>query len=192
MASLEWTRLVSSYILKDRWLSVRIDSYRLPDGHILEPCYVLEYPAWVNVVALTRDRQLVLVRQYRPGAGRLEIELPCGIVDPEDASPLAAAQRELLEETGYGGGEFVETGCLSPNAASHTNLLYSYLVTGVERVSDPTPDATEHIEVVLMPLDEVVELAKGGRLLQALHLTSLFLALARLGGSPVLDGQSRE
>lgn len=181
MTSLEWTRLGSRYILEDRWLTVRADSYRLPDGRVLEPCYVLEYPAWVNVVAITGEQEVVLVRQYRPGTGATHLELPCGIMDPADASPLAAAQRELLEETGYGGAEFVETGRLSPNPASHTNLLYSYLATGVERLGDPTPDATEHLEVVLMPLDQVVEGAKRGEMLPALHLASLFLALAELG-----------
>ncbi len=181
MASLDWTRLGSRRILEDRWLTVRADRYRLPDGRVLEPCYVLEYPPWVSVVAVTGEREIVLVRQYRPGAGCTGLEFPCGVVDPEDGSPLLAARRELLEETGYGGGEFLETGALSPNPASHTNLLHCYLADGVERLGDPRPDATEHLEVVTMPLDRAVGLAGRGELLPALHLAALFLALARLG-----------
>ena len=98
---LDWTRLDSRYVVKDRWLALRADTYRTPADQIVEPCYVLEYRAWVNVVALTQAGEVVLVRQFRPGIGRTILELPGGTTDPEDASPEAAIRRELLEETGY-------------------------------------------------------------------------------------------
>jgi ADP-ribose pyrophosphatase len=181
MHPLDWKRLQSTYILQDRWLSLRADTCQLPDGRTVAPYYVLEYPPWVNIVALTTDQRVVLVRQYRHGVQQTLLELPSGAVDAADASPLAAAQRELLEETGYGSEAVVETGRLSPNPATHTNLTYCFLATGVRLVAEPRPEETEHLEVVLMPLSEVVQLAHTGGLLQALHVGALFFALQALG-----------
>jgi ADP-ribose pyrophosphatase len=180
-AALDWTLLDSRYVVKDRWLALQADTYRTPADQIVEPCYVLEYRAWVNVVALTAAQEIVLVRQFRPGIGRTILELPGGTTDPEDASPEAAVRRELLEETGYTGERFLATGCYSPNPASHTNLVHCFLATDVVRTHDPHPDDTEHLEVVLMPLDEAIDLAKRGGFVQGMHVATLFFALAALG-----------
>jgi ADP-ribose pyrophosphatase len=161
---LDWTRLDSHYVVKDRWLALRADTYRTPADQIVDPCYVFEYRTWVNVVALTQAGEIVLVRQFRPGIGRTILELPGGTTDPEDASPEAAVRRELLEETGYTGERFVATGCYSPNPASHTNLVHC-----------------EHLEVVLMPLENAIDLAKRGGFVQAMHVATLFFALVALG-----------
>jgi ADP-ribose pyrophosphatase len=127
-------------VVKDRWLALRADTYRTPADQIVDSCYVFEYRAWVNVVALTAAQEIVLVRQFRPGIGRTILELPGGTTDPEDASPEAAVRRELLEETGYTGERFAATGCYSPNPASHTNLVHCFLATDVARTHDPRPD----------------------------------------------------
>ena len=181
MHPFDWKLVKSTYVLQDRWLSLRADTCQLPNGHTVAPYYVLEYPTWVNVVALTPDHHVVLVRQYRHGIQQTVVELPCGTVEATDPSPLAAVQRELLEETGYAGVHMVETGRLSPNAANHTNWTYCFLATGVELVAAPIADDTEHVETVLMPLSEVVGLAREGGLLQALHVGALFFALHALG-----------
>ncbi len=78
MHSFDWTLLSSKYVVKDRWISVRADTYQMPNGRIIEPYYVLEYPTWVNVVALTKSKEVVLVKQYRPGIQKTVLELPCG------------------------------------------------------------------------------------------------------------------
>jgi ADP-ribose diphosphatase len=180
MHPFDWKLMKSAYVLQDQWLSLRADTCQLPNGHIVAPYYVLEFPPWVNVVALTPDDHVVLVRQYRHGIQRTEVELPCGTVEATDVSPLAAVQRELLEETGYAGTRVVETGRLSANPANHANWTYCFLATGVERVAAPMADDTEHVETVLMPLAAVVELARHGGLVQALHVGSLFFALHAL------------
>nr|WP_225225951.1 NUDIX hydrolase [Komarekiella delphini-convector] len=151
------------------------------DGKIVEPYYVLEYPTWVNVVALTKNQEIVLVKQYRHGLQKIVLELPSGAVEAEDLSPLAAAKRELLEETGYASDYFVETGILSPNPANHNNLTHCFLATNVEKIADLNLDDTEEIDVLLFPLEKVIELIESGILLQALHISSLFFALKKLG-----------
>lgn len=181
----DWKILKVEHVIRNRWLSLRADTCQLPTGRTVEPYYVLEYPTWVNVVALTTDDHVVLVRQYRHGIQRTVLELPSGGVEETDASPLDAVKRELLEETGYEAREnFQSTGKLSPNSANHTNITYCFLATGVERVAEPSLDDTEGVETVLMPLEKVIELARNGELLQALHIGSLFFALIALGRLP--------
>lgn len=177
----DWKLLTSRYIVHDRWLKVRADTCELPSTRVIEPYYVLEYPTWLNVVALTAQEEVVLVQLYRHGIRQTVLELPSGTVESSDASVLDAARRELLEETGYGGGEFVETARLSPNTANHVNRVHCFVATGVKCVNQPVIDEMERVETVLLPLPEVVELAKTNGLLQALHVSSLFFALHALG-----------
>jgi 8-oxo-dGTP pyrophosphatase MutT (NUDIX family) len=181
MRSLDWTRLDSRYVVRDDWLTLRADTYRLPDECEIAPYYIIEYRDWVNAVALTQNQEIVLVRQFRPGLGRTILEIPGGTTEPGESSMLEAAQRELLEETGYAGTDWIATGAIAPNPASHTNMMHCFLARDVERVCEPDPDDSEHLEVVLMPLDEFVTLAKRGELLQAVQLSSLFFALASMG-----------
>lgn len=181
MHRLDWHVVDSTYIVKDRWLSLRADACRLPNGRTIAPYYVFEYPDWVNVVALTENGHVVLVKQYRHGLQRTLIELPCGGVEPQDTSPLEATKRELLEETGYTGEHFIQTGILSANPANHTNMTYCFLATSVRQIAAPVLDDTEQLEVMLLPLEEVIELVHNGGILQALHVGSLFFALQALG-----------
>jgi ADP-ribose diphosphatase len=90
MHPFDWKLLPSEYVLHGRWLSLRADTCQLPNGCTIAPYYVLEYPTWVNIVALTKDHEVVLVRQYRHGVQQTVLELPSGTVEAIDLSPLAA------------------------------------------------------------------------------------------------------
>lgn len=173
---LNWTLLNSKHLIQDEWLSLRADTCQMPNGTIVEPYYVFEYPTWANIIALTPQRELVLVRQYRQGIQQSILELPGGSVNPEDSSPLAAAQRELLEETGYHCTHWQEVGKFSPNPASHNNYHYSYLGQNATLQQKQQLDETEEIEIVLKPLEEVFELIHSGQFIHTFHITSLFLA----------------
>jgi 8-oxo-dGTP pyrophosphatase MutT (NUDIX family) len=155
-----------------------LDDVELPNGHTLE-AIAFEFRAWANVIALTPDQQVVLIRQYRHGVRDVLWEIPGGVVEDGEA-PLEGVKRELLEETGYTATEFVQVGQMYPNPALQTNTMYCFLALGAEKVVGQALDSGEDIEVHLVPLDELVAMAKRGDFPHALQVALLFQALAYL------------
>jgi ADP-ribose pyrophosphatase len=168
-----WEVLQAEYLFQRPWLTVRQDCVRLPTGVVVEDYYVLEYPAWVNVVAVTAEERLVMVRQYRHGLRAVHYELPAGVVDASDGTPLAAAKRELLEETGYGEGTWSPLLTTSANPGTHSNLAYSFLAQSVRRVAEPALDESEDIQTCVKEWSEVWSIIEDGEIVQAMHLAPL-------------------
>lgn len=173
MESSKWKVLDREYIIKRPWLTARRDKLELPDGRIIEEYYVLEYPDWVNVIAITKDGNIVMEKQYRHGLGVDSIELPCGVMEKGE-TPLVAAQRELLEETGYGNGEWRELMTIAPNPGAMNNLTHCFLAVGVEKVAGQSLDATEELTVHLMSKDEVRRLLDNNQICQSLMVAPLY------------------
>ena len=169
----KWKILSTEYLVKRPWLTARRDVAELPDGRINHEYYVLEYPDWVNIIAITKDGKIVMERQYRHALGNTCYELPCGVIEKGE-TPLEAAKRELLEETGFAGGEWQEWMTLSPNPATSTNLAHSFRAVGVEKVSGQHLDATEDIDVYILEPDYVRELLQNNQILQALMAAPLW------------------
>ena len=184
MGDKRWEVLHSEVLVNSPWLRLRSEACRMPGGQILDPFFVAEKSDWVNVVALTPAEELVLVRQYRHGLGRMVLEVPGGCIDPQDVSPENAARRELLEETGCVAHEWIATGVYSPNPNDQTNLVYAFLARGVEQVAGQKLDTTEELEVVRIPLMKLDEVLSGGEFLQVMHISALFFALRVLEGKP--------
>jgi 8-oxo-dGDP phosphatase len=164
---------------KPPWLVLRRDHLRLPGGREIPEYFVSEFPPWANVVAVTPSDELVLLRQYRPGIGGVHFEVPAGVVDPRDPDAEAAARRELLEETGYGGGRWSPLMSLSANPALQDNLTHTYLAEGVTPIARPDPDATEDLRVHLVPVAQARALIDAGDMVQALHAAPLLRYLLR-------------
>ena len=187
MEPLMWSVTSSSVVVADRWIRVRADTCVAPSGDVIAPYYVLEYPDWVNVVAVTNDADIVLVQQYRHAVRRILRELPAGVIEKSDISPETAARRELAEETGFAGGTWTLAGKTYPNPATHVNTTYSYLALGVSLAGTPAPDGVEHLSVDLLDFATfVTSVSNGGSALQALHIASLHFALAALDHEPML------
>jgi len=142
---------------------------------------VLRSADWVNVIALTPDQRVVLIRQYRFGSELVTLEIPGGIVDPGE-DPRAAALRELREETGFVAERVVALGSIAPNPAIQRNRLYSFLAEGCVLASEQAQDPGEDIEVELRPLAEVDGLLASGAIDHALVVVAFQkLALLRAG-----------
>ncbi|MBK7864047.1 MAG: NUDIX hydrolase [Archangiaceae bacterium] len=138
------------------------------------PRVTLDCPDWVNVVAVTTDDRLVLIRQFRFGAWKTTLEIPGGMLDPgEDA--LAAAARELEEETGFRPRHVVPLGITEPNPAMQNNRLHHFLATGCVQVHQGEQDESEDIEVELVPVSKVDELVMTGEIEHALVITAFYL-----------------
>jgi 8-oxo-dGTP pyrophosphatase MutT (NUDIX family) len=128
---------------------------------------LIEAADWVNVIARTETGEIVMVRQYRPGVDRVCLEIPGGMIDPGE-DPIAAARRELAEETGYTGGHAELIGRVAPNPAIQNNTLFTVLVTGVALTASPHLDPGEVIAVHTAPLAEVKRQIRDGELDHAL------------------------
>ncbi|MCD8268538.1 MAG: NUDIX hydrolase [Parabacteroides sp.] len=174
----KWKVLESIYLFRKPWCTVRSECVELPNGNWIPEYFVYEYPNWVNTIAITKDKKFVFVRQYRHGLGMTSFELCAGVCEKEDASPLVSAQRELLEETGFGGGRWSEYMVISVNPSTHTNLTYCYLATDVEPVTSQHLEETEDLTVHLLSSEEVVELLKTDQIKQALHAAALWKYVA--------------
>lgn len=170
---MKWSLVDSEYLYRRPWLTVRRDTVKLPNGTVHPEYYVLEYPKWINVIAITPENEYVMVKQYRHGLGVVATELCAGVVE-EGEDPLDGAKRELLEETGYASDDWQLTMVISPNPGSQNNLAYCYTARNVVKVSDQHLDSTEDIKVVLLTEAQVREMLINDDLKQALMAAPLW------------------
>ena len=180
MEILKWKKLSSRYLVREKWATLRVDTCDLLNGTIKDDYYVLEYPNWVNAVALTAENKVILVRQYRHGGDIISLEVPGGVIDGDEA-PEFAIKRELLEETGYSfsGTQLIAT--TYPNPATANNVTYTYLLTGGIKTHQQHLDEHEILNVEEYTIEEVKQLLKDNKIAQALHTTALFYGLLELG-----------
>jgi ADP-ribose pyrophosphatase len=172
-----WRKLSSDEAVDYRILQVRRERYESPRTGQPLNATIVEAPDWVNVIALTPDEQCVLIRQFRFGTEQFTLEIPGGMIDPEE-SPLTAAERELREETGYTAARWTALGRVAPNPAFQRNYLYTFLAEGCEGGGAQLQDPGEDIEVVLTPYREIDALLASGEIDHALVLVA-FLGLER-------------
>lgn len=177
---MEWKVLESEYLFNEPWLTVRKEKCELPDGRLMPAYYVLEYPKWVTAFALTKDKKVVIVKQYRHGLGVVSTELPGGVVDKGE-TPEVAIARELKEETGYVFESYEFIGKICANPATTNNYMYMFIAKGGEKVAEQSLDDTEDVEVVIHTMDEIKQLMRENKIVQALHASAIFYALEKLG-----------
>lgn len=175
-----WTVLGSRVTFADRWLTIRSDDCATADGHRIGAYHVMESPDWVAVVALTPADEVLLVSQYRHGAAAIVTELPAGVIEAGDASPDAAASRELAEETGYAADRFVRLGWCHTNPARQDNRVHMVLAVDVAPSAARADDPTEVTAASLVPFADFVDAVSRGEPLQALHLAAVHRATAHV------------
>ena len=169
----KWETEKTEYLINRPWLTARRDTVRLPNGKINPEFYILEYPDWVNVIAITKEGKFVMVEQYRHGLQNIYKELVAGVIE-EGEEPLEAAKRELAEEAGYGKGDWELLSVISQNPSTTTNLTHCFLAKNVEVIGSQTLDDTEDIGIVLLSEDEVKEMLMSDEMKQALMAAPLW------------------
>ena len=178
---MNWKILSSEYLFNDLWFKVRKDKCITPQGKIVDPYYVYEFPTWVTAVALTEDGKVVLEKQYRHALGETCIEIPGGCVDDTDSSLEEAIKRELLEETGYHFSSYEYLGKISANPSTNSNLMHMYLAKGGKKVASQELDHNEEIEIDLVSIDELKQMLRENKIVQAMHVTCVMYALEKMG-----------
>ena len=156
-----------------RVFSIRTDTAISPRTGIEHEFYIIESRDWVNIIPLTDDHQVVMIRQYRHGSRQVTLEIPGGLLDPGD-TPKKAAARELLEETGYQAKKWTKIGVINPNPAIFNNRCHTFLAQDIKKISAATPDQTEDIEVVLVPLSKIPELIRKGEIDHAIVISAFY------------------
>jgi ADP-ribose pyrophosphatase len=178
-----WKTLRSELVFDHKWYQLRRDHVELPGGQVLDDYFVSVRPEVVLTFPLTADNQVVFVRQYKHAAGQILLELPGGVVDVGETSKLAAARRELLEETGYDSDQVEFLAEVLDNPTKDTNTISYFLARNVRPVAEQDLDETENIEVVLVPLAEVEGYILRGDIKVAGSIALCLLALRRLGAA---------
>lgn len=168
-----WARLSTKPVGDFRIFTIRSDVKIAPRTGCQHDFYVIDCVDWVNACAVTPDGKLVMIEQYRHGSDTIELEVPGGMLDPLETDLVAAAQRELREETGYTGSGARIIGEMFPNAAIMSNRCHTVLVENAQLTHDTEFDHGEDIAVRLVSLDDVPRLVASGKIRHAIVLAAL-------------------
>ena len=177
-----WRLLESKVDLSYQLFEIRTDTSRSPRTGQELKFVVLDTPDWVNIIPLTAEGNVILVKQFRHGIRQVSLETPGGLVEP--GNTLAeAARRELLEETGFQGEDWSLLGSFYPQPAFLTNRYHTFLVKNAVKVSELKQDEGEDLEVVQVRLEQVPGLIREGKIGHALVIAG-FYALFNFLNSP--------
>ncbi len=169
----KWETKESDYLYRHKYLTVRKDTVVTQTGAVIPDFFVIENPDWINIIAITDEGLFVIEEQYRHGIDKVGYEICAGMIEKGE-SPLEAAQRELREETGYGGGEWELFMQSTPNPSSMNNVNYTYLAKGVLKLGAPALEQTESIRVLLLTKDEVLSLLETDKISEGIMLAPLW------------------
>ena len=175
-----WPLLTSKQVFNAKLFQVARDRARSPRTGAEHDFHLISIADWLMIVALTKDGELVLARQYRHGSREVSLEVPGGLHDGGNEGTAEGAARELMEETGYGGGTWTFLGELRPQPALLSNWAWIYLATHLELRAQPSLDSTEDIDVVLLKPEEIPACIADKQINNA--MTVCALALAQFGG----------
>ena len=177
----KWQLLRSRLAFNHRWCQVRQDEIELPNGQIVDDFFINIRPDIALVFPVTKNREIVFVRQYRHGVGEILLELPAGAFDPALESAESAAVREFTEETGYVGDRLIKLATLCDNPVKDTNKIHLFIAKDVEKGGQQILDVTEEIEVVLVPIVDVMDKISAGEICVSGSVAAIFLGLHFLG-----------
>lgn len=189
MENLEWEEVCTEHIVQDEWIDFRKSAYRFPDGTIFEPYYSYSRRDYVVIAASDEEGRYLCVRQFRQGIGEVTTEFPAGGIEQKDGreydfrqgsdlseDALAAAKRELLEETGYASDNWKHLLTIPSNATLADNYAYIFMAENCRKYGEQKLDETEFLNVRKYTPDEIEELISRGDFQQAVHVMAWLLA----------------
>lgn len=189
-----WTIDSSEYIVNDRFLKLRADMCTTPQDGKVDTYYVFEYGDWVNCIVIDEDDNVVMLKHYRHGVQKYLSEFIGGGIEKTDASPEAAAKRELEEEAGYAGGTLYHVGTGYANPANHTNKVHSFLAVGGKIDRDQNLEHGETLIVEKIPFKTVIEqMGSPDAVYPCLYIAALFYAMnfIRTSDDPAVEHLKR-
>ncbi|HQU85078.1 MAG TPA: NUDIX hydrolase [Pyrinomonadaceae bacterium] len=169
-----WKINNSKKIADCRVFNVREDFCERESDKLKSSFYVIENPNWVNIIALTKENEVVLIEQFRHGIEEIILEIPGGMIDG-DEEPEFAAKRELLEETGFSSNEWICLGKSRPNPAIQNNTIYHFLALNCEKTEETSFDEHENVVTKFKKIENVEALMKNGEIVHSLVLTAFYL-----------------
>ena len=176
----KWEKHASRVVSDHRIFKIREDRTTNPRTGSEHEMVVLECPDWVNIIALTPEREVVFVEQYRQGSETVELEIPGGMMDPGETDPVATALRELREETGYTGENARLIGAYFANPAIMNNRVHTILVENCQRTHEVEWDAGEDLITRLIPEADLPRLIREGRIRHSIVVAALqYFALTK-------------
>jgi 8-oxo-dGTP pyrophosphatase MutT (NUDIX family) len=169
-----WQKLSSRDIANFHIFKLRGDRKISPRTGAEHEFLVLDSRDWVNVIAITSDQQMVMIEQYRHGSNTVELEIPGGVMDAHETSPVATAVRELREETGYEGQNARILGRVFANPAIMNNTCYTVLIENCRCLHPVEFDQGEDLATRIVPVGDVATLVAAGKINHSLVVVALY------------------
>lgn len=170
----KWPTVHNELLGDYRVFQLRKVASRSPLTGRTHPFFVLDTADWVNVIPITVQGEVILIRQYRHGTQEVTLEIPGGMVHEGDDSAMASGARELREETGYAADTLIHIGTVAPNPAILNNHCHTYLALGCMPVGPPQLEGTEDIALELAPLADIPALITSGQISHALVIAAFY------------------
>ena len=170
-----WQVIETRLVVERRWIEVHEQRVRLGNGHEIPEFHKVVMPSWAAVICVTAEDEVVLVRQYRHGIAEESVELPAGVIEPNE-SPLEAARRELLEETGYVAETWHPVVSVATEPSRHTVRAHFFCARAATQAKERAPEPSEDIELMKIPRSELVPLCERGGIIHGVHIGAILLA----------------
>jgi ADP-ribose pyrophosphatase YjhB (NUDIX family) len=175
---MNWKILASKHISNHQYFTARVDTCQMPNGKIIDEYFVVELPITVCALAVTKQHQAVIIKQYRHPIKQVLNEIPGGFIDKGE-TPMQAIARELLEETGYAFDAIHQVGTIAANPGVLDSITHLFLATGGQKITAQALDSNEEIEVTLLPIETVRAMLDNNQFVQALHASCLMYAFKK-------------